>query len=102
VHDHPTAVHDVLRMRASISPEVVYREFPSETVLLNLATQTYHGLNPVGGRMLARLEQGGPIGAAVPALAAEFDQPPETVARDLAQLCRALHERGLIELHAAD
>jgi hypothetical protein len=31
---------------------VVHRSFVAETVVLNLQTGKYHGLNPVGGRML--------------------------------------------------
>jgi len=34
---------------------VVHRSFVAETVVLNLQTGRYHGLNPVGGRMLDAL-----------------------------------------------
>ena len=40
----------------SIAPHVVYRSFATETVILNLQTGRYHGLNKTGGRMLELLE----------------------------------------------
>ena len=46
---------DVLAARPSVPEHVVYREFVQETVILNLETGTYHGLNPSGGKMLETL-----------------------------------------------
>ena len=37
-----------LSMRASVAPEVMFRMVGDEAVLLNLNTQLYLGLNPVG------------------------------------------------------
>jgi hypothetical protein len=84
--------------RASLPEDVVYRDFPGETIVLNLATGQYHGLNPVAGRMLALIEQSPSLGAAVEPLAAEFGQPQEVIARDLGELCRALLDRDLISV----
>jgi hypothetical protein len=95
-------VDDLLVSRACLAPNVVYREFPSETIMLNLVTGTYYGLNPVRGRMLVLLERVACVGAAIAPLAQEFDKPPEVIEGDLQELCRALHERGLIELVPCD
>ena len=46
---------DILSARPAVPDHVVYREFVNETVVLNLETGTYHGLNPSGGRMLEAL-----------------------------------------------
>jgi hypothetical protein len=89
---------DLIRWRASLAEDVVYREFPSETIVLNLSTGKYHGLNQVGGRMLALLERVPSVGAAVAPLAAEFDQPAGVIERDIRDLCRALRDRGLISV----
>src|SRR3954454_1637552 len=39
-----------------ISDHVVHRSFEEETLLLNLETGQYHGLNETGGRMLELLD----------------------------------------------
>jgi len=91
---------DVSLLEASIKvpQHVVYRSFPAETVVLNLQTGKYHGLNPTGGRMLQALEQAPTVSAAAVSLTEIYDQPQSTVERDLCELCEALHERGLIEI----
>lgn len=81
-----------------VPQHVVYRSFPAETVVLNLQTGRYHGLNPAGGRMLQALEEAPTVSAAAACLAQSYDQPQSTVERDLCELCDALHERGLIEI----
>src|SRR5215208_6210725 len=79
---------------------VVYREFAAETVLLNIETGLYHGLNPVAGRMLEALDRLGSVREAVLAIAQEYAEPVEVIERDLTGLCEGLLERGLLELRA--
>jgi hypothetical protein len=81
---------------------VVHRAFASETVVLNLTTGKYHGLNPVAGRMLTVLEAGGTVQDAARRLAGEYDQPLERTEQDLCELCTDLLERGLIETDGAE
>jgi hypothetical protein len=45
---------EILDSRATVPDGVVHRDFEAETLLLNLRSGTYHGLNVTGGRMLAR------------------------------------------------
>lgn len=80
-----------------IPAHVVYRGFGTETVVLNLSTGTYHGLNPTGGRMLEVLADAPSVEAAAQTLAAEYGMPAETVLRDVRELCDGLVERGLLE-----
>jgi hypothetical protein len=77
---------------------VVYRGFPSETVVLNLQTGRYHGLNATAGSMLEALERASCVRDAAAAVAEEYAQPQATVERDMCELCNALLERELIEL----
>jgi hypothetical protein len=86
--------------RVRVPAHVVHRSFPTETVVLNLETGIYHGLNPTAGRMLETVERAETIGRAAALLAAEFEQPRSLVERDLCELCRALLERGLVVLDA--
>ena len=82
--------------RVSIPQHVVHRSFEQETVLLNLETGQYHGLNQVAGKMLAELEETGDPGTVAHRVADEFGVPVERVEADLAQLLAQLRERGLI------
>jgi hypothetical protein len=91
-------VPPLLSVSVKLPQHVVYRSFPAETVVLNLQTGRYHGLNPTGGRMLEALEHAGSVRAAAVGLAESYDQPQTTIERDLCELCDALLERGLIEI----
>ena len=91
----------VLEARVRIPQHVVHRSFVKETVVLNLNTGRYHGVNPTGGRMLTTLEEVGSVREAAARLAREYDQPLEQIERDLCEFCEALSERGLIELEPA-
>jgi hypothetical protein len=86
--------------RVSLPRHVVHRTFPTETVLLNLNTGQYHGLNPTAGRMFEVLCDCGDVEAAAATLTEEFEQPLDTVTADLRDLCLGLLERGLLETTA--
>lgn len=88
----------LLGARVDIPGHVVHRPFPTETVVLNLETGMYHGLNPIAGRMLDELERQETVEAAARVVADEYGQPCEDVERDLSELCRDLIRRGLISL----
>jgi Coenzyme PQQ synthesis protein D (PqqD) len=83
---------------ARIPDHVVYRAFATETVILNLETGKYHGLNPTGGRMLDLLSQDRTVADASRRLAEEYGRPVEEIERDLSDFCVQLADRGLIEL----
>lgn len=91
----------LLASRIKVPQHVVYRGFPSETVVLNLQTGKYHGLNAIAGRMLEELERSSCLVEAASALAAVYEQPQEVLERDLCELCQSLLERGLIEVEGA-
>jgi hypothetical protein len=86
----------LLRARARLPQHVVHRSFVAETVVLNLRTGKYHGLNPTAGRMLEALESAPTVGDAVPVLADEYGLQSERIEADLLALTRGLLERGLI------
>jgi len=84
--------------RARVPQSVVYRSFPQETVLLNLTTGTYHGLNGTAGRMLDALERAASIEEAAARVAVELSQPPALIERDMRELCGSLRARGLLDV----
>ena len=79
-----------------VPAHVVFRAFAAETIVLNLQTGTYHGLNPTAGRMLQTLQQHEVIADAASAIAALYGQDQEVVQSDLLTLCSGLVERGLL------
>jgi Coenzyme PQQ synthesis protein D (PqqD) len=87
----------LLRAKVKVPQHVVYRSFPSETVVLNLQTGKYHGLNATAGRMLDALERSDCVRDAAAELAAAYGQPQDVIEDDLCVLCTSLLERGLIE-----
>ena len=91
----------VLPRRATLPAHVVHRQFAEETVILNLDTGHYHGLNVTGGRMLDVLGASQSVGHAAKELAAEYQQPLSVIEEDLTVFCLALVERGLLELRDA-
>lgn len=85
-----------------VPKHVVYRSFEAETVLLNLQTGQYHGLNRSGGRMLELLDTtGGSVREAIDRLADEYGEDAEAIEGGLASFCAALAARGLIEVDDA-
>jgi uncharacterized protein (UPF0371 family) len=89
---------DSLDRKVSIPDHVVYRSFASETIILNLETGKYHGLNATAATMLDVLKDAETMSDAVALIAGQYGQPIETVAADLRELCQGLVDRGLLEL----
>jgi hypothetical protein len=98
----PTSTSEILAAHMRLPQHVLHRSFVAETVVLNLRTGKYHGLNPTAGRMLEALAGAPTAGAAVPELAREYGVEPAQVESDLIALCQGLLERGLIEMVDAD
>jgi hypothetical protein len=98
IRDTTPEQSSLLEARVKVPQHVVFRSFPSETVVLNLQTGKYHGLNPTAGRMLESLTGADSVRAAAAAAAEEYEQPREATERDMCDLCSALLERGLIEM----
>ena len=82
--------------RARIAPEVMIQEVGGESVLLDLKTERYLGLNEVGTRMWQALSESDSIQAAYEALQAEYDVTPQQLEEDLRDLLDRLLENSLI------
>ena len=89
----------LLESGVSVPQHVVYRAFANETVVLNLLTGKYHGLNPTGGRMLEVLDGSAKVRDAGEILAAEYDRPAVEIEGDLYEFCVELLGYGLIEMN---
>jgi coenzyme PQQ synthesis protein D (PqqD) len=89
---------EMMSGKARVPKHVVYRAFAHETVMLNLNTGKYHGLNPTAGRMLEALESAETVGAAAARLADEYGRPAGEIEADLFEFCLDLRARGLLEV----
>ena len=96
--DEPLSRDHVLAAHPTVPGHVVYRSFVKETIVLNLQTGTYHGLNTSGSLMLEVLGSAETVRDAAEALAAHYDQPLQRIEDDLYEFCVTLHERGLVDL----
>lgn len=83
--------------RITIAPDVLFRLVGDEGVLLNLKTELYLGLDPVGARMWTVLNDAPSIQAAYDSLLREYDVEPERLQQDLHELLDRLLEQGLID-----
>ena len=80
-----------------LSDDVVTRTVGEEVVLLNLATGTYFGLDPVGGRFLALIEQGKSALEARDALLETYSVAPDVLDRDLEALLDQLAANSILD-----
>lgn len=81
---------------------VLIRFLDQESVLLNLDTEKYFGLDAVGTRMWQVVTGAPNLETALAQLLEEYDAPAEQLRTDLAKLLEHLIENGLIALYPAD
>ena len=87
-----------LKGKVSIPEGVLVRELRGESVLLNLNTESYFGLDDVGTRMWAVLTGSPSVQAAYEILLAEYEVDPARLSADLQGFIQKLDELGLIKL----
>jgi len=82
-----------------VVPEtVLFRELDGESVLLNLNTESYLGLDDVGTRMWTLLTTEPSIQAAYEKLLAEYDVTADILRQDVEAILREMLEHGLVAL----
>lgn len=84
--------------RLRIPDDVLVSGLDGETVMLNLQTEAYYGLDKVGSRMLEAVTSAESVEAAYNALTAEFDVDQEQLRADLSEILASLLENGLLEI----
>ena len=89
---------EIMQSRLRVPEHVVYRSFGDETVVVNLRSGKYHGLNPTAARMLDVLSGSPTVEDGVRDLAHEFDVDEQRIRSDVSTLCQALLDRELVEL----
>jgi len=85
-----------LDQRFTARPDVLVRELDGEAVLLDLASQSYFGLNPSGFRIWELLVRELTVGEVVETLEREVDADRTTLLADVVELTDRLAEAGLL------
>ena len=88
--------------RASVPSQVLVRFLEGESVLLNLKTERYFGLDNTGTRIWKAVTVAPDIKTAYEELLREYDVDPGGLRSDLAELLGQLLENGLLEVHPAN
>ena len=87
-----------LEDRVQCSGEVLVQEVGGEAVLLDLASERYFGLDPVGTRIWQLLADAPVLAQVHATLCGEFDAAPERIGEDLLALVGQLSEAGLVQV----
>ena len=83
-----------------VAPDVLFRMVSDEAILVNLNTEVYLGLNPVGARIWSALTDAPSIDAAYQTLLGEYEVEPARLRADLEELLGQLLGQKLIEVRA--
>lgn len=84
-----------------VSTEVLSQKVSGETVLLDLQTESYFGLDRVGTRIWDLMRAGRGLREIFDLMLTEYDVAPDQLASDLEQIVEKLLKAGLIQLEAS-
>lgn len=84
--------------RVRVPDEVLISNLQEESVILNLNSERYFGLDDVGTRMLSVLAESHTIEAAYKRLLTEYDVDPQALRNDLTSLIENLLRQGLVAI----
>ena len=84
--------------RVRVPDDVLISNLQEESVILNLDSERYFGLNDVGTRILTLLNTSDSIEAAYETLAQEYDVDEEVLRKDLLTLVENLLEQGIVQI----
>ena len=87
--------------RVTVPDEVLISNLQDESVILNLNSERYFGLDDVGTRMFSVLAESNTIEAAYERLFAEYDVDPQLLRNDLTSLIENLLQQGLVTIDHA-
>ena len=90
-----------LNSKIVLSDDVISQEVSGETVLLDLASENYFGLDEVGTRIWQLIQQNGDLEFIVKTLLDEYDVAEDTLKADVEKLLTEISDLGLIKIEAA-
>jgi hypothetical protein len=84
--------------KVSIPAQVMARQVGEETVILDLASGTYFGLDPVGARIWQLMGEGRTLAEICTDLLDEYEVTREALERDVIELAETLLAQKLISI----
>ena len=84
--------------KITVPDGVLVQELQGESVLLNVNTENYYGLDEVGTRMWVVLSEASSISQAIDILLLEYDVDRERLVKDVCEFVSRLLRKELIEL----
>jgi hypothetical protein len=84
--------------RLTVPGHVMVRQLGDESVMLDMASGYYFGLDPVGARIWQLLSQTNSCAEIVERLAQEYDVTPERAESDLVRFVEELKANGLLSV----
>ena len=87
--------------KVSIPAQVMARQVGEETVILDLASGTYFGLDPVGARIWELLGEGRALADVCEVMLDEYEVSRDELERDLSELLDTLVDKGLTKIESA-
>lgn len=87
---------DAIQKSISVSKQVLCQKIGDETVLLDLASEQYFGLDEVGTRFWELLSNSKPFNEIVHVMADEYEAPQSQIEQDLKELLIRLSAEGLV------
>lgn len=82
--------------RVRVPDDVLISNLQEESVILNLDSERYYGLDDVGSRFLSVLNAADSIEAAYEVLRGEYDVDAHSLRQDLLELVEALVGQGIL------
>lgn len=84
--------------RVRVPDDVLISNLQEESVILNLDSERYFGLDDVGTRMLSVLSTSDSLEAAYESLLEEYDVDGQVLRQDLLTLVESLLQKGIVEV----
>jgi len=90
-----------LNQTIALSPDVISQEVSGETVLLDLESENYFGLDEVGTRIWQLIKETNDLNVIFDTLMEEYEVTEERLQQDLTVLLTEIEGLGLITLKTA-
>ena len=89
-----------LNQNISLSPDVISQEVSGETVLLDLESENYFGLDAIGTRIWQLIKETNELQSIFDTLLEEYDVSDERLRLDITALLTEIEGLGLVKLEA--
>jgi hypothetical protein len=84
-----------------VPDSVLFQQVSDESVLLDMDSEQYFGLDEVGTRIWQLIVEDGRLGDVHAAMLDEYDVDPQVLERDLLDLVGTLAQKGLVVVEGA-